>query len=111
MSLETRRKAEGEIMRLKAGTELPLPTLLAFAWIPERTWREWQGRRGAETKHNNNVPRGYYLTPLESEAIFRYCPSNYAWHPEKGCRTLCWEIVDKNNVINRHRLGKKREGI
>jgi hypothetical protein len=70
MNLEIRKKAEDEIMRLKARTELPLPTLLAFAGIPEKTWREWQVRRGVETKHNNNVPRSYYLAHEESEAIF-----------------------------------------
>jgi hypothetical protein len=58
MSLEIRERAEGEILRLRTMTEIPLPTLLAFAGIPERTWREWQDRRGLETRHNNNIPRG-----------------------------------------------------
>jgi hypothetical protein len=117
MSLETRGKAEQEIMRLKARTELPLRTLLTFAGIPERTWRERQERNGTETKHNNNIPRGYYLTPEEVEAIVSYCRGQCALHPEKGYRTLCWEMVDKNiafvgessvyNVINRHKLARK----
>jgi hypothetical protein len=58
MSLETREKAEREIMRLKAKTGIPLSVLLGFAGIPERTWREWQERRGVETRHNSNIPRG-----------------------------------------------------
>jgi hypothetical protein len=121
MSLKIRERAEHEITRLIARTELPLKTLLAFAGIPERTWREWQERSGTETKHNNNIPRGYYLTPEELEAIVRYCREQCALHPEKGYRTLCWEMVDKNiafvaessvyNVINRHKLAHKWDEI
>ena len=118
MSLEIREKAEGEVLRLLAMTELPLPTLLAFAGIPERTWRERRERRGLQTRHNNNIPRSYYLTPEEEAAIIRFCQDNSLLHPEKGYRTLCWEMVDKNiacvgassvyNVIKRHKLDKKR---
>ncbi|MDR2784223.1 MAG: hypothetical protein LBB48_10400 [Treponema sp.] len=116
MSLEIREKAEREIMRLKAKTGLPLSALLGFAGIPERTWRKWQERSGLETGHNSNIPRGYYLTPAETEAIVNYCRVKCAPHPEKGYRRLCWEMVDKNisrvgessvyKVINRHKLAK-----
>jgi hypothetical protein len=99
MRLEIREKAEREIMRLQALTELLLPVLLSFAGIPERTFRERQGWRGLETKHNNNIPCGYYLTPEESEAIVRYCREQSAAHPEKGYRTLCWEMVDKQEPL------------
>jgi hypothetical protein len=121
MSLEIREKAEGEIMRLKGKTELSLPLLLGFAGIPERTWREWQERRGVQTRHNSNIPRGYYLTPEETEAIVNYCRAVCSSHPEKGYRTLCWELVDKSiafvgessvyKVINRYKLAKKWEEI
>jgi hypothetical protein len=99
MSLEIREKAEREITRPQALTELPPLVPLSFAGIPERTFREWRGRRGLETKHNNNIPRGYYLTPGESEAIVRYCREQNAAHPEKGYRMLCWEMVDKNRAF------------
>jgi len=113
MSLEVRQLAEGEVLRLKALTELPLEVLLGYAGISERTWREWQTRREAETGHNNNIPRNYYLTPEEIAAIVAYCGANAL----KGYRVLCWEMVDGNvafvspgsvyNVIKRHDLGKK----
>jgi transposase InsO family protein len=113
VSLEKRRKAETEIQRLAELTDLPLPKLVAFAGIPARTWRDWQRRRDTPTRHNNNIPRSYYLTPQEVNAIACYCQGN----PLKGYRVLCWEMVDKNiacvsassvyNVIIRHNLGKK----
>jgi len=113
MSLAVRIIAEKEIQRFKVKTELPLETLLKFAGIPQRTWREWQQRRDVETKHNNNIPRTYYLTPEEVSAIVAYCTEN----PLQGYRMLCWEMVDQNiafvscssvyNVIKHYNLGKK----
>jgi len=87
--------------------------ILVYAGIPKRTWHEWQERKGIETKHNNNIPKCYYLTPEEIASIVRYCIAN----PLKGYRMLAWEMVDQNvafvscssvyNVIKRHNLGKK----
>jgi transposase InsO family protein len=113
MSLEVRQKAEGEIERLKAKTGLPLHTLLGYAGIPLRTWREWAGRRGIETRQHNNIPKAYYLTEEEERAIVAYCTEN----PLNGYRMQCWEMVDRNvacvscssvyNIIKRHKLGEK----
>jgi len=113
MSLETRRTAEKEILRYKARTGLPLQILLKYAGISSRTWREWAQRRDIPTKHNNNIPKNYYLTPAEVRAIVWYCTENQL----KGYRMQCWEMVDKDvafvscssvyNVIKRYNLGKK----
>jgi transposase InsO family protein len=113
MSLAIRQVAEQEIQYFKAKTGLSLKTLLKFAFISQRTWREWQERKGVETKHNNNTPKTNYLTPEEVSAIVAYCISN----PLQGYRMQCWEMVDQNvafvscssvyNVIKRYNLGKK----
>jgi hypothetical protein len=113
MSLQVRAIVEIEIKRCKTMTGLPLEYLLKYAGVSRRTWYEWAGRRGVETKHNNNIPRNYYLTPTEEQAIIGYIIDN----PLKGYRVLCYEMIDKNiayvscssvyNVIIRHNLGKK----
>ena len=113
MSLEVRQIAEKEIMRFKTKTGFPLETILRYAGISQRTWREWGERRDIETKHNNNIPKNYFLTPQEIASIVMYCTVNQL----KGYRMQCWEMVDKNiafvspgsvyNVIKRHNLGKK----
>jgi len=112
MSLAKRQLIESEIRRLQVKTGIALVALLKSAGIAERTWEEWQGRRGVETAHNNNIPRLYYLTPEETEAIIGYCAQNM----DKGYRVLCWEMVDRNiafvsassvyNVITRHKLAR-----
>jgi len=113
MSLQTRTIIGNEISRFKNLTGLPLEFLLSHAGIPQRTWYEWLERQGVETKHNNNIPKNYYLTPEEEQAIIAYVIDN----PLKGYRILCYEMIDKNiayvacssvyNVIKRHNLGKK----
>jgi len=113
MSLETRQLVEKEILRIKTKTGLPLDTLLKYAGISHRTWREWKQRHDIPTKHNNNIPKNYHLTPKEISAIVMFCTLNQL----KGYRMLCWEMVDKNvafvscssvyNIIKRHNLGKK----
>jgi transposase InsO family protein len=114
MGLQVRTIAENEISRCKNRTGLPLKFLLAHAGISKRTWYEWNERRGIETKHNNNIPKNYYITPEEERAITGYIIKN----PLKGYRMLRYEMIDKNiayvscssvyNVIKRHNLGKKR---
>ena len=113
MSLETRQIAEKEILHYKAKTGLPLQTLLMYAGISNRTWREWTKRRDIPTKHNNNIRKNYFLTPQEVTAIVTYCTVNQL----KGYRMQCWEMVDKDvafvscssvyNIIKRYNLGKK----
>jgi transposase InsO family protein len=113
MSLQARQIVEKEVTHYKTRTGLPLETLLEHAGISKRTWWEWETRKEAETKHNNNIPKSYQLTPEEIMAIVKYCTEN----PLKGYRMQCWEMVEKNvafvscssvyNVIKRHNLGKK----
>jgi hypothetical protein len=113
MSLEIRQKAEREILHYQSKTRLSLETLLQYAGIPQRTWREWMQRRETETKHNNNIPKAYYLTPDEIKAIIKYCTV----HNLKGYRMQCWEMIDQNiafvscssvyKVIKRYNLDKK----
>jgi putative transposase len=113
MSLEVRQTAEKVITHYKSRTGLSLGSLLQYAGISWRTWNEWKLRRGIQTKHNNNIPKGYYLTPQETESIILFCRENQL----KGYRMLRYEMIDKNvafvscssvyNVIKRYNLGKK----
>lgn len=113
MSLEKRQLIEREVRRIQHLTGIALLTLVLYAGVPARTWREWQGRREAETKHNGHIPREHWLTPEETESIAAYCLENL----DKGYRVLCWEMVDKGiaavspssvyKVLQRKELTKK----
>jgi hypothetical protein len=116
MSLAKRELIEGEIKRLQSKTGLPMKTLLKYGGIPVRTWNDWQCRCGLPTKHNNNIPRAYYLTPEEVLAIVEYCQDNNE-DGIKGYRMLTYEMIDKDiayaspssvyNVLKRHNFFKK----
>jgi len=92
MSLRVRQIVEKEIQRFQEKTILSLETLLRFAGIPQRTWREWQKRKNVETKHNNNFPRNNHLTPEEVKAIVAFLMAN----PLLGYRMACYEMIDQN---------------
>jgi len=49
-------------------------------------------RRDIPTKYNNNIPKNYYLTPPEIDAIVMHFTKNQL----NGYWMLCWEMLDKN---------------
>jgi hypothetical protein len=94
MSLEKRQRIEREVNRLHVLTGIAILTLAVFAGAGRR---EWQGRRGQETRHNGHIPRGHWLTPAETAAILACCK----YRMELGYRVLCWKMVDANIVFAR----------
>ena len=113
MSLQIRNLIEQEVRRLHVMTGIALLTLAVYAGVSRRTFREWLGRRESETRHNGHIPREHWVTPMEQEAIIKYCEERM----EYGYRTLCWQMVDGNiafvspatvyNVLKRSGLTKK----
>ncbi|MDR0639221.1 MAG: hypothetical protein LBG27_10065 [Spirochaetaceae bacterium] len=85
-----------------------------WAGVPRSAWQEWLGRKGEETKHNGNLPKRHWLTPLEREAVITCCRERL----EQGCRRLAHLMTDENiaaascsavyNVLRRAGLSKKR---
>jgi hypothetical protein len=73
MSLEKRELIEREVKRLHLLTGIAALKLVLFAGTSRRTWREWQGRQGQETRHNGHIPRDHWVTPEEAAAILGYC--------------------------------------
>jgi hypothetical protein len=56
MSLEKRMLIADEVARLHRLTGIALLTLVVFAGVSKRTWREWQERSGQEARHNGQSP-------------------------------------------------------
>jgi transposase InsO family protein len=114
MSLEKRELITGEVERLHRLTGIGVRRLVLLAGVSGRTWREWQGRQGQETRHNGHIPRDHWVTPEEAAAILEYCQERM----ELGYRVLCWQMVDLDiaavspgtvyNVLKRGGLTKKR---
>jgi len=113
MSLILRQLIEKEISRLHVLTGIAILTLVLYAGISRRTFREWQSRKETENQHNGHIPREHWTTPEEETAIIGYCSQRM----ELGYRTLCWQMVDASiaavspatvyNVLKRCGLSKK----
>ena len=113
MSLEKRTLIADEVTRLHRLTGIAILTLVLFAGVPKRTWREWQERSGQATRHNGQIPRDHWLTPEETRAILVFCGERI----NIGYRPLCYEMLDAGvaavspasvyNVLKRHNMTKQ----
>jgi transposase InsO family protein len=52
----------------------------------------WRQRYGKVNEHNGRVPRGFWIGPLEREAIIAY----FRAHPLEGYRRLTFMMLDEN---------------
>ncbi|GHU56678.1 hypothetical protein FACS189442_5400 [Spirochaetia bacterium] len=113
MSLEKRQMIACEVKRLHTLTGIAILTLVFFAGVSKRTWREWQERSDQETRHNGQIPRDHWLTPEETQAILEFCSERI----NIGYRPLCYEMLDFGvtavspasvyNVLKRHNMTKQ----
>jgi len=74
--------------------ELPLTQLLAWLGIPASKFYTWCQRYRRPNGHNAQVPRHFWLLPMERQAILDY----QAEHPEEGYRRLCYMMIDAGIV-------------
>lgn len=62
--------------------------------ISRSKWYDWQSRYGKVNKHNGWIPRDFWLTKAEKQAIIRY----YGDHPLEGYRRLTYMMMDADLV-------------
>ncbi|MCL2194211.1 MAG: transposase [Treponema sp.] len=90
MSLAVRQTIETEILRYKAKTGLLLETLLRYAGISQRTWREWSARRALKQS----------TTAISRNIIFlrrrKYRPSSLSARKTNRRATRCSVLLMLN---------------
>jgi len=62
--------------------------------ITRSKFYNWQSRYGKVNEHNGWIPRDFWLTNAEKQAIINY----YAAHPLEGYRRLTYMMMDDNIV-------------
>ena len=62
--------------------------------IPPSKFYDWQKRYGKVNEHNGWIPRDFWLTEAEKQAILRY----YLDHPLEGYRRLTYRMMDDDVV-------------
>jgi len=75
-------------------SELPTKRITGWLGITTSKFYDWRGRYGKVNEHNGKIPRDYWLTPLEREAIIAY----HHEHPGEGYRRLSFMMLDEDIV-------------
>ena len=70
--------------------ELPQVTLTGWLGIGRSKFYDWRHRQGEPNGHNAPVPRSFWLTPDEQEAIIEF----HDEHPLEGYRRLAYMMLD-----------------
>jgi transposase InsO family protein len=68
--------------------------MVSWVGITRSKFYDWQFRYGKVNEHNTWIPRDFWLTDAERQAIINY----YADNPLEGCRRLTYMMMDEDIV-------------
>jgi len=68
--------------------------VLELLALSKSRYYDWIKRQGQPNRHNGQMPKSYWLLPLEREAILVYCKDK----TDEGYRRLTYQMLDKNIV-------------
>jgi len=75
-------------------TEISLAQVLKWLGLPRSKYYDWRKRYGKSNEHNGKVPRDWWLTEAEKEAIILY----FTLHSREGYRRLTYMMMDEDVV-------------
>ena len=71
-------------------TEIKAMKMIDWIKITRSKYYDWRDRYGKVNEHNAWIPRGFWLTDSEKQAIISYHDDN----PLEGYRRLCYMMID-----------------
>lgn len=75
-------------------TAIKATKMVNWIGISRSKFYHWQGRYGKINEHNAWIPRDFWLTDEEKQAMVAY----YREHPLEGYRRLCYMMIDADIV-------------
>jgi len=78
------------VRRWSAKTDIGATVMINWIGISRSKFYNWKNRYGKVNEHNGWVPRDFWLTDAEREAIIDY----YAKNPSEGYRRLTYMMMD-----------------
>ena len=75
-------------------TEIKAKQMIDWIGITRSKFYDWRCRYGKVNEHNSWIPRDFWLTEAEKQAILAY----YHDHPLEGYRRLCYMMIDADLV-------------
>jgi len=82
------------IDKLHELTLISVKRLLSWLKLSPGRFYEWKKRFGVPNDHNGNIPRDWWLTDAEKDAIEIY----FIQHPREGYRRLTYMMIDEDIV-------------
>jgi putative transposase len=75
-------------------TEISKRRMLMVLGLNPGKFYDWVKRYGKKNAHNGYIPRGFWITESEKQAVVEY----YNEHKEDGYRSITYQMMDKNIV-------------
>jgi putative transposase len=75
-------------------TDIKATKMVKWIGITRSKFYDWRSRYGKVNEHNAWIPRDFWLTEVERQAIINY----YHDHPLEGYRRLCYMMMDADLV-------------
>ncbi len=75
-------------------TDIKATKMVKWIGIARSKFYDWRSRYGKVNEHNAWIPRDFWLTEVERQAIINY----YHDHPLEGYRRLCYMMMDADLV-------------
>ncbi|MEL6897391.1 MAG: DDE-type integrase/transposase/recombinase, partial [Planctomycetota bacterium] len=91
---ETRDQIVDYVNKWTAQTDLTAKDLITMIGLAKSTFHHWKGRYGKPNQHNGKVPRDWWLTQDEKDAIVAFHDA----HPLEGYRRLTYMMIDADVV-------------
>ena len=81
--------------RWREKSELPTSRFIAWLGVATSKFYNWRQRYGRANEHNGKIPRDFWLTDAERQAIIAF----HFEHPLSGYRRLAFMMIDANVVF------------
>ena len=92
------RKVRDEVVNLviywSQLSDIAVSRFIGWLGISESKYHDWRQRHGQGNQHNHHVPRTFWLTEAEREAILAFCRA----YPQEGYRRLTYMMIDADQV-------------
>jgi transposase InsO family protein len=83
------------VNRWREKSELPTSRFIAWLGVATSKFYNWRQRYGRANEHNGKIPRDFWLTDAERQAIIAF----HFEHPLSGYRRLAFMMIDANVVF------------
>jgi len=98
---EIRDSVTKQITYLSERSGIPVTRLLPIIGLKKVKYYRWVLRTGSPNRHNGQIPKTHWLTPVEIEKIGNYAKEHYSFNDyflKDGYRRIAYKMIDLDIV-------------